>query len=428
MHPMPHFESSLAFAQEADRQDPLRRYREQFHFPRQQPSGSPYLYFCGNSLGLQPKATRQYVLDELDDWATLGVEGHTQARRPWLPYHELLTAPMARLVGARPEETIVMNGLTVNLHLLMATFYRPVPGRYKILIEADAFPSDSYAVASQLAWHGYDPAEGLRKLRPRPGEHCLRPADIAQVLAEEGQEIALVLLGGVNYYTGQFFDLETLTRLAQAQGCVVGYDLAHAVGNVPLRLHDWGVDFACWCTYKYLNSGPGGVAGAFIHERHIGRTDLPRLAGWWGHDKKTRFQMGPDFHPIPTAEGWQLSNAPVLLMAALRASLALFDEVGMPALRAKSERLTGYLCHLLRERAAHLDLEIITPSEPAERGCQLSLLTGADGRRLFDYLSRHGVICDWREPNVIRVAPAPLYNSFEDVWQLVDLMVKADPL
>lgn len=423
---MTHPSSSLAYAQEADRQDPLRRYRDAFHFPHQ-PSGAPCLYLCGNSLGLQPKATRQYVLDELDDWAALGVEGHTQARHPWLPYHEFLTEPMARIIGAQPAETILMNGLTVNLHLLMATFYRPTPGRYKILIEDDAFPSDSYAMASQLAWHGYDPAAGLRRLRPRPGEHCLRTADIAEVLATEGQEIALVMLGGVNYYTGQFFDLPAITRLAQAQGCVVGYDLAHAVGNVPLHLHDWGADFACWCTYKYLNSGPGGVAGAFVHARHAGRRDLPRLAGWWGHDKATRFQMGPDFHPIPTAEGWQLSNAPVLLMAALRASLALFDEVGMPALRAKSERLTAYLLDQLRTRAAHLDLEVITPTDPAARGCQLSLLTGPDGRKLFDFLSRHGVICDWREPNVIRVAPAPLYNSFEDLWRFVDWLIQADP-
>ncbi|RMG70284.1 MAG: kynureninase [Bacteroidetes bacterium] len=420
------FETSLSYARAADQQDPLRPYREQFLFP-ERPSGEPYLYLCGNSLGLQPRQTRQYVLDELDDWAALGVEGHTQARHPWLSYHEFLTKPMARMVGGQPDETIVMNGLTVNLHLLMATFYRPSPTRYKILIEADAFPSDIYAVSSQLAWHGYDPTEGLLKLTPRPGAHCLETEDIATVLAQHGSDIALVLMGGVNYYTGQLFDIAEITRLAQAQGCVVGWDLAHAVGNVPLHLHDWNVDFAAWCTYKYLNSGPGGVAGAFIHARHATNTDLPRLAGWWGHDKATRFEMGPDFRAIPTVEGWQLSNAPVLLMAALRASLAMFDEVGMPALRAKSEKLTGYLRHLLQERAAHLNLSVITPESPAERGCQLSLLTGPDGKRLFDYLSRHGVICDWREPNVIRVAPTPFYNSFEDVWRLVDLLVQADP-
>lgn len=412
---------NIDHARTLDAQDPLRSYRERFHLPVQS-NGDPHLYFTGNSLGCQPKAVRDYVEQELLDWEKLGVEGHFHAKNPWMPYHEFLTEPMARIVGAKPEEVVMMNGLTVNLHLMMASFYRPTVGRPKILIEADAFPSDIYAVKSQIHWHGFDPERHLIMLKPREGEHALRTEDILGVIEEQGKQIALVMLGGVNYYTGQFFELEKIAQAGHSQGCVMGVDLAHAVGNVPLHLHGWGYDFACWCTYKYLNGGPGSVAGCFVHERHHHSQDLPRLAGWWGHDKETRFQMGPDFQPIPTAEGWQLSNAPVLSMAALRASLDIFEEVGMEAIRQKSVALTGYFEALLRDNADQLSIEIITPEDPAHRGAQLSLLTGPNGRQLFDRLTQAGVIVDWREPNVIRAAPAPLYNSFEDVWRLVELL------
>ncbi|GAB4426897.1 MAG: kynureninase [Bacteroidia bacterium] len=416
MHPL-----SLEYARHLDQQDPLRVWRGRFHLPLQA-DGSPCIYLTGNSLGCQPHSTRAYVEAELDDWQRMGVEGHFHARHPWLPYHELLAESTARLTGALPEEVVTMNSLTVNLHLMMASFYRPAPGRHKILIEADAFPSDIYAVRSQLAWHGYDPVADLVMLHPRPGTYTVGTADIEAVLAEAGDTIALVLIGGVNYYTGQVFDMARIARAAHAAGCMVGFDLAHAIGNIPLHLHDWEADFACWCTYKYLNSGPGGVAGAFVHARHHNRTDLPRLAGWWGHDKATRFRMGPDFVPIPTAEGWQLSNAPILAMAALRASLDIFDEVGMAALRTKSLQLTDYLLRLLDERVARADLAVITPRDPAQRGCQLSLHAGPGGRALFDRLSARGVICDWREPDVIRAAPVPLYNSFEDLWHFADIL------
>lgn len=412
---------TLDFARQLDQADPLAAYRDRFHLPVQA-NGEPYLYFTGNSLGCQPKAVRPYLEQELLDWEKLGVEGHFHARSPWMPYHEFLTEAMARVVGAKPEEVVVMNSLTVNLHLMMVSFYRPTAQRYRILIEADAFPSDIYAVKSQLHFHGHDPAHGLVALKPRPGEHTLRTEDIRQAIEEQGEQLALVLLGGVNYYTGQWFELEKITAAAHAVGAMMATDLAHAAGNVPLQLHDWGVDFACWCSYKYLNSGPGGVAGCYVHERHVAREDLPRFAGWWGHDKESRFQMGPEFQPIPTAEGWQLSNAPILSMAALRASLDIFDEVGMRALREKSQRLTGYLAYLLNTQLAEADFEVITPKEPDHRGCQLSLLTGNQGRAWFEALSAAGVICDWREPNVIRVAPTPLYNTFEEVWRFVEVL------
>jgi kynureninase len=419
--PFPPYRPDQDFARELDINDPLRGYRDRFHLPMQE-NGQPYIYFAGNSLGCQPKSVRAYIEAELLDWERLGVEGHFHAQHPWMPYHELLAATSARLVGAKPEEVVIMNSLTVNLHLLMVSFYRPTPKRYKILIEADAFPSDIYAVRSQLRFHGYDETEGLIALKPRPGAHTLRTQDIEAAIEAEGDQIALILLGGVNYYTGQAFEIEKITRAGHQKGCKVGIDLAHAVGNVALQLHDWNVDFAAWCTYKYLNSGPGGVAGAFVHERHLTDVDLPRFAGWWGHKKETRFQMGPDFHPIPTAEGWQLSNAPILSMASLRAAIALFDEAGMPALRAKSQRMTGYLEYLLDLYADALPLQIITPRDPAQRGCQLSLLTDDSGRDIFHKLSQSGVICDWREPNVIRVAPVPLYNRFEDIWQFVEIL------
>ncbi|MDX2247453.1 MAG: kynureninase [Bacteroidia bacterium] len=417
-----HFENTLSFARERDIADPLRSFRERFFLPIK-PDGEPFVYLCGNSLGLQPKTVENYIRTELNDWAKLGVEGHFHAQNPWLPYHEFLTDSSARLVGARPEEVVVMNSLSVNLHLMMVSFYRPQNSRFKIIIEEDAFPSDLYAVESQIRFHGHNPSDALIKLRPRLGEYCLRTEDIEAAIGQAGDSLSLVLIGGVNYYTGQAFDMEKITAAGHKAGAFVGFDLAHAAGNIELKLHDWEVDFACWCSYKYLNSGPGGVGGCFVHQRHITDPDLPRFAGWWGHDKNTRFKMGPEFHPIPTAEGWQLSNAPILAMASLRASLAIFEEAGLPALRQKSLLLTGYMEFLL-QNAAEKGIKIITPSTPGERGCQLSLLTGENGRHIFDRLTHEGVICDWREPNVIRVAPVPLYNTFEEVWLFTQLLLR----
>ena len=410
------FDASREAALALDAEDALASYREQFHLPRAQ--GEPGVYLCGHSLGLQPKSARDYIDEALQDWANLGVEGHFQARRPWLSYHETLTAQTARLVGARPAEVVVMNALTVNLHLMLASFYRPTPERFKILIEADAFPSDRYATTSHIKWHGYDPQEALLTLRARPGEANVRQEDIAALLRREGESIALIWLGGVNYYTGQVFDMAAITALGRAQGCAVGFDLAHAAGNIVLELHDWGVDCAVWCSYKYLNAGPGAAAGCFVHERYANRPDLPRLAGWWGHNKDTRFHMPAEFDPIPGAEGWQISNPPILQLAALRASMDIFDRVGMAPLRAKSERLTGYLEALLQHHALP-GVSIITPAPPAQRGAQLSLQIERHGRALHQHLTQVGIICDWREPDVIRVAPAPLYNTFTDVFTFV---------
>ena len=417
------YRDDLRFAQELDAHDPLASYRDRFHIPKQ-PDGRDLLYFCGNSLGLQPRTARAYVDQELEDWARLGVDGHFDARHPWLPYHEFLAEPTARLVGAKPEEVVVMNTLTVNLHLMLVSFYRPTAERCKILVEGRAFPSDQYALKSQIAFHGFDPETAFLEMHPRAGESYIRTEDLVARLEEEGEQIALVLLGGVNYYTGQAFDMATITEAAHAQGCVVGYDLAHAVGNLELRLHDWQVDFAVWCSYKYLNGGPGCLAGCFVHERHARRSDLPRFAGWWGQNKRTRFQMGPDFDPIPGAEGWQISNPPILPMAALRASLEIFDEVGMPALRRKSERLTGYLEFLLGGFADQ-GVSILTPSDPNQRGCQLSVRVAENGRAVFQRLRPRGVVCDWREPDVIRVAPVPLYNRFEDVFRFAQVLREA---
>jgi kynureninase len=412
----PTFDLSAEGALRLDARDPLRAFREQFHLPKGK-DGTPLLYFCGNSLGLQPKNVREYLLQELDDWATLGVEGHFHAKNPWMPYHELLTEKMARVVGALPSETVVMNSLTVNLHLMMASFYRPTTERYKILMESDAFPSDRYAVASQTQWHGFAPEKAVVELRPRPGEVLLRHEDIAEAIEREGDSIVLVLLGSVNYYTGQAFDLKEIARLAHAKGCMVGYDLAHGAGNILPDLHNSDADFAVWCSYKYLNSGPGSLAGCFVHDRHARRFDLPRLAGWWGHNKDTRFNMRYDFDPIPGAEGWQLSNPAILSLAALRASLDVFDAATMPALREKSLLLTGYLAHLL-EQMNHPAIRIITPSDPAQRGCQLSIQVVNADKSLHQRLTAAGVVSDWREPDVIRVAPAPLYNTFSDVFAL----------
>lgn len=417
------FQDSLAFARELDAKDPLARFREAFYFP-QQSDGTPFIYLCGNSLGLQPKSTARYVSEELEDWRNLGVEGHFRGRRPWYSYHELFTESVAKLVGAKPIEVVVMNGLTVNLHLLMTSFYQPTKDRYRILMERSAFPSDQYAVASQTQLHGFAPEDAVVELGPRPGEDCLRTEDVEAYLREEGQSVALILMGGVNYYSGQAYDMERITRAGHAAGARVAFDLAHAAGNIDLKLHDWGVDFAAFCTYKYLNAGPGATAGAFVHERFAHTFDLPRLAGWWGNDPDSRFQMTTGFVPQPGAAGWQLSNAPVLSMAPLRASLDLFDEAGMSALRAKSEQLTAYLWASL---SAHpeLEMEIITPADPKARGCQLSLRFGNNTEALFTRLEERGVICDFRRPDVIRVAPVPLYNSFEDLHHFVTILAEA---
>ncbi len=393
--------------------DPLADYRDLFHIPRT-PDGADCVYLCGHSLGLQPKAARGYVERELEDWAKLGVEGHFRAQNPWMPYHEMLAAPTAQIVGALPAEVVVMNSLTVNLHLMLVSFYRPKGARNKIAIESNAFPSDQYAVQSQIRYHGHDPASSLVEIAPRPRETTIRTEDIEKLLAAEGERIALLMLGGVNYYSGQAFECARITAAAHAKGCVVGFDMAHAAGNIPVKLHDWNPDFAVWCNYKYLNGGPGCIAGCFVHERHARSPDLPRLAGWWGNDKDARFRMEPQFQPIAGAEGWQLSNPSILSMAALRASMDIFDEVGMERLRAKSERLTTYLEFLLEQKPQE-GFSIITPRDPAQRGAQLSLRVTKNGRAVCESLAQHGIICDWREPDIMRVAPVPLYNSFLDV-------------
>jgi kynureninase len=411
------FDTSASFAAEMDARDPLATFRQQFHIPPA-PDGSPSVYLCGHSLGLQPKQASSYINQELEHWATMGVEAHFRGRDPWMPYHRLLTLNMAEIVGAKPVEVVVMNSLTVNLHLMMASFYRPTLERHKIVVEAGAFPSDQYAFSSQIRFHGFDPATSLIELTPRPGEVCARPEDIDALLAREGSAIALVLLGGVNYATGQLFDMEAITRAGHAQDCVVGFDLAHAAGNVPLRLHDWDVDFAVWCNYKYLNGGPGCVGGCFVHERHALAFDLPRFAGWWGHDEVSRFLMGSDFQPMAGAEGWQLSNPSIMSMAPLRASLEIFDAVGMQQLREKSEALTGYLEFLLDQHASG-DFTLLTPREPDRRGAQLSIRIREGGRSFCDRLVEQGTICDWREPDILRVAPVPLYNTYRDVQRFV---------
>ncbi|AYA38101.1 kynureninase [Hymenobacter oligotrophus] len=413
------FQNTHSFALQLDAADPLRAFRERFHIPAG-PNGQPAIYCCGNSLGLLPKNARAAVEQEFRSWEERAVEGHFHGTSPWMHYHETLTDATARVVGAKPLEVVVMNNLTTNLHLLLISFYRPAGKRYKVLMEGGAFPSDQYALESQVKLHGYAPDDAIVELVPRPGEHTLRTQDIEARIAELGEELALVLLGGVNYYTGQAFDMAAITRAGHAAGAVVGFDLAHAAGNLVLHLHDWDVDFACWCTYKYLNSGPGGTSGVFVHERFAHQPDLPRLAGWWGHDPADRFQMKKGFRPMPGAAGWQLSNGQIFPMAIHRAALAVVEEAGgMPALRSKSEQLTGYLAFVLREAGLPAnELEIITPENPAERGCQLSVLVHREGRALFDYLAAQGIVADWREPNVIRLAPVPLYNSFEEVWRI----------
>jgi kynureninase len=411
--------NSLEYARNLDQQDELSTYRDRFYIPQINDIDS--VYFTGNSLGLQPKSTKEYIQQELDDWAKFGVEGHFDAKRPWFSYHEFCTEKLAKIVGAKNSEVVVTHSLTTNLHLLMVSFYQPKGDRYKILCEKKAFPSDQYALESQVKFHGYEPQDALIEVGSREGEHTIRHEDIISAIEEHGSEIAMIMIGGVNYYTGQFFDLEGITKAGHEAGAIVGFDLAHAAGNVILKLHDWGVDFAAWCSYKYLNSSPGGVSGMFVHERHENKPELPRFAGWWGYDKDSRFMMEPGFKPMKGAEGWQLSNAPVLGMAAHLASLDIFDEVGMKKLRAKSDQLTAYLEEIIEDitqRKGHLcQFEIITPKDQSQRGAQLSILAHGKGKAMFDSLTEQGVIADWREPNVIRIAPVPLYNSFEDIYR-----------
>ena len=416
------YQNSLAFAKQQDKEDKLASLRNRFHIPKDK-NGNDWLYFTGNSLGLQPKSTKEYINQELEDWANLGVEGHFEAKNPWLNYHELLTDKMAKIVGAKPIEVVVMNTLTTNLHLLMVSFYRPTKKKYKIVIESDAFPSDRYAVQSQLKFHGFDEETDLIEWKPREGSALLNIEDLETILEFEGDEIALLLIGGVNYYTGQFLDLERIAEIGHAKNCVVGIDLAHGAGNIQPNLHDSGVDFAAWCSYKYLNSGPGSLSGAFVHEKHADNKDLPRFAGWWNHNKKTRFNMRQPFDVMEGAEGWQLSNPPILSMAAIKASLDLFDEVGMDALRQKSEKLTGYFEFLINEIGSN-DIKIITPQDPKERGCQLSIQVKNADKSLHKKLTENNIITDWREPDVIRCAPTPIYNSFEDVYRMVSILKK----
>jgi len=412
----------LSEAEERDAQDPLAPFRDRFHMPPHE--GGETLYFTGNSLGLQPVKAAAYIEGELEDWRKFGVEGHFHSRRPWVDYHSFASEDLARLVGAKPREVVAMNALTVNLHLLLVSFYRPKGRRTKLMIEEGAFPSDRYAALSQLRLHGLDPDAHLIELAPRKGEHTLRTMDIEARIAEEGDALACVMLCGVQYYTGQWMPMERITAAAHAVGANCGFDLAHAVGNVPLELHDWDVDFACWCGYKYLNGGPGCTAGAFVHDRHANRPDLQRLEGWWGHSSSRRFLMEPDFDLMPGAEGWQTSNAPVLNMAALLASLAEFREAGMDRLREKSVALTGFLERGIRSVAAATgtDLEILTPVDPESRGCQLSVVAHGHDKALFDHLTSRGVITDWREPSVIRLAPVPLYNRFSDVARFLVIL------
>ena len=412
------WEFSEDFARNMDQKDPLALYRNRFYLPEVNNEESVYL--TGNSLGLQPKTTRTFINQELDDWAKYGVEGHFHGKTPWFDYHKSLTSASAKLVGAKESEVVVMNGLTTNLHLMWASFYCPTKERFKILCEAKAFPSDQYVMESQAKFHDFNPEEAIVEVAPREGEHTIRLEDILSKIEELGDSLALVFWGGVNYYTGQVFDMKSICEAAHKVSAKVGFDLAHAVGNVKLELHNWGADFAAWCSYKYLNSGPGNVSGVFVHERHGDNADLPRFAGWWGHDEDRRFLMEKGFVPSKGADGWQLSNAPVFGMAAHRASLEIFEEVGMDKLIEKSRLLVDYLEFVLDDIASRIDncnFESITPKSNNERGCQVSVLMHGQGKDLFDNLTKLGVIADWREPNVIRMAPVPLYNSFEDIYR-----------
>lgn len=417
--PLPQFTTSKQFAVQADAQDTIASYREQFYFPKHK--GKDAIYLCGNSLGLQPKEAKEIVEQELNDWAKFGVEGHFDAKRPWFKYHHFFTESLASIVGAKSNEVVAMNTLTVNLHLLMLSFYKPTKKRYKIIMEAGAFPSDMYAMETQVQLHGFKPEDAIIEIAPRDGEYTLRMEDIEKTIHQHRNSVAVVLFGGVNYYTGQYFDVEKITTLGHKAGAVVGFDLAHAVGNKQLKLHDWKVDFACWCSYKYLNSGPGAVGGLYVHESHSKNPATFRLAGWWGYDEKSRFKMQKGFKPMKSAESWQMSNAQVFNMAAHRASLNIFDQVGMESLVAKSELLTAYAEYLLNQ-LDNLKFTIITPSTPNDRGCQLSLLFKSKGKEVFQALQKNGIIADWREPNVIRIAPVPLYTRFIDIYKMFTIM------
>ncbi len=421
------FENTREFAQSLDAQDVLSSYREEFVFPKV--NGKQVIYFTGNSLGLQPKRAKSYVDEVMNDWANLAVEGHFFADKPWWDYHERFAGPLSELVGAKPTEVTVMNTLTVNLHLLMVSFYRPSAKKYKIICEEKAFPSDQYMFQTQVDFHsktvGFDPKEALVEIKRREGEHNIRLEDVLAKIEEVGEELALVLIGGVNYYTGQVFDMKTITEAGHKQGAYVGWDLAHAAGNIKLQLNDWKVDFAAWCSYKYMNSGPGNASGCFIHEMHHNDTDLPRFAGWWGHNKERRFKMEPKFDPVRGADGWQISNLPILSLAPYLASVDMFAEVGMDKLIAKRNLITSYLEFILHDIDEAIDgteFEIITPSNPEERASQLSVYLHGQARELFDYLMQNGVITDWREPNVIRLAPVPFYCSFEDMYEFGQIL------
>lgn len=416
------FKNTLEFAKKLDSQDPLNKYQDEFIFPKV--NGKKVIYFTGNSLGLQPKRTKAYVDEVMNDWANLAVEGHFYAQKPWWDYHERFANPLSKIVGALPSEVTVMNTLTVNLHLLMVSFYRPTKTRFKIICEEKAFPSDQYMFQSQVHFHGFDPKEALVEIKRREGEHNIRLEDILAKIEEVGDELALVLIGGVNYYTGQVFDMKTITAAGHKAGAKVGWDLAHAAGNIKLELHDWNVDFAAWCSYKYMNSGPGNASGCFIHERHHTNADLPRFAGWWGHNKERRFKMEQTFDPVQSAEGWQISNLPILSLAPYLASIELFEEIGMEAIIQKRDKITSFLEFILLEidKEVASSFEIITPSNPNERASQLSVLLHGEGRSLFDYLMKNGVITDWREPNVIRLAPVPIYTSFEEMYEFGQIL------
>lgn len=418
------FENSLAFARKLDRLDSLKKFRTQFNIPKVK--GKTSIYLTGNSLGLQPKSTKKFITEELDDWAALGVEGHIHSRRPWLYYHKFAKKGLAALTGAKPSEVVAMNQLTVNLHLMLVSFYRPTAKRFKILTENGPFSSDQYAFDSQVKFHGYKPEDAIIELNPRDGEHALRTEDILNAIEQNKDQLALIIIGGVQYYTGQFFNIKKITEAGQQAGAVVGFDLAHAVGNVELNLHKHNVDFAVWCSYKYLNAGPGAVAGAFVHERHAKSFDLPRFAGWWGHHEQERFQMKKGFKPMEGVDGWQLSNFPVLPGAALLASLEIFQQAGIKNLVKKSTQLTAYLEYLINQiDSTGTKFTILTPSEKSERGCQLSIYMKQNGKKVFNALTKAGVIADWREPGVIRVAPVPLYNTFEDVFRFAEIFRKA---
>lgn len=416
------FENTLSFAQQADQNDVLRNFRNEFYIPSH--NGHEAMYFTGNSLGLQPKAAEAALKTELEDWKNLGVEGHFQGKNPWFHYHKFLTENAAKIVGAKPIEVVVMNQLTSNLHFLFVSFYRPDAKRFKIIMEVGAFPSDMYLVESQVRYHGFNPDEAIIEVKPRTGEHALRHEDIIATIDENRDSVALVFFSGVQYYTGQVFNIEAITKKAHEVGAIAGFDLAHAAGNIDLQLHQWQVDFAAWCSYKYLNSGPGSVGGVFVHENHAYNKELPRFAGWWGHNENERFKMLKGFDAEPGAAGWQLSNAPVLSMAVHKVSLDIFEKAGMSKLVEKGKQLNAYLNFVINEAITanpSLELNIITPPAP-ERGCQISVLTGENGKQLFDFLTQNGVIADWRNPNVIRMAPVPLYNSFEDIYRFGQIL------